>query len=377
MLVSCGLFTLVWGLLLLWRFTEHNYQQKILMIAVIVWLGLGIWYFISTAFLTRVLGDTILSFNRLVWGVLSGFVIVAYPVAAICPDWLRKRIFCIFAFIPVPIFILYFAYWAYTGKGIESYKSYNDIAGHWTDFTVILRLILFFISVGYNMVVLWLIMTILPVYESYVKNTYSDLDYNLKWLRVAAIFFTGITIAYTLNIFWFNRWTRIAFILVDLPLWMLLLNQAIFHKSFTPAGDFAIDWNRRKGWHELSQNVDDNEIPMAVDMLIRKMTRFMNTSEPYSDVNLTRNDFAKSIGTNRTTLSLAIKQMGYESFQDYINRMRVERFKALAAENPGLSVAGLCKLSGFSSRNTFYSYFKKVEGMLPGEFIEKVKNGSN
>lgn len=373
-LVGGGFFLLIMGAILLYRQAEQSLQNRVLMVAVVAWLIFGIWYIVS--FIQHGdLHDRILPLNRIIWGVVTGLATVAYPISVICPKWLRRVLVAIFMWVPIIVLAIYWGYHNHTGKGFEKYYSYQQLKGHWLDATIILRLILYSIVVGYNIVVLWLILAILPIYDAYVKNNYSDLVFNLKWLRVAAAFLIGATIVFTLNIFWFDWWTRLIFMMVDFPLWLLLLERAIFHKPFTHAKDFEVKWSWRRGWYgdylqkELD-GADEASISLAEDLIIRKLNRYMATNEPYTNSNLTRDDLAKALNTNRTTLLLAIKQLGFDSFQDYINRQRVERFKQLAIENPDMSIVSLSKLAGFSSRSTFYSYFKQIEGVLPSEYLK-------
>ncbi|MFZ4522408.1 MAG: helix-turn-helix domain-containing protein [Bacteroidales bacterium] len=61
-----------------------------------------------------------------------------------------------------------------------------------------------------------------------------------------------------------------------------------------------------------------------------------------------------------------------QSFHDYRNTWRVEHVKKMIREGKtkGLTLEGIGQLSGFSSRNTFFIAFKRIEGVSPSEYAK-------
>jgi YesN/AraC family two-component response regulator len=62
------------------------------------------------------------------------------------------------------------------------------------------------------------------------------------------------------------------------------------------------------------------------------------------------------------------------SFYDYVNRFRVDEFKRVVAEQGvnSLTLSALAEQAGFSSRASFFRYFKEIEGISPGEYIKNL-----
>jgi AraC-like DNA-binding protein len=60
------------------------------------------------------------------------------------------------------------------------------------------------------------------------------------------------------------------------------------------------------------------------------------------------------------------------SFYDYVNRYRVDEFKAIVAAYgvDTLTLSALAEKAGFSSRASFFRHFKEIEGITPGEYIK-------
>jgi AraC-like DNA-binding protein len=68
-----------------------------------------------------------------------------------------------------------------------------------------------------------------------------------------------------------------------------------------------------------------------------------------------------------------------KNFYDYINCLRIEEFKRLAAapENRKYTLMALAEECGFNSKSSFNRYFKKVTGKAPSEFMQAVSDSVN
>lgn len=106
------------------------------------------------------------------------------------------------------------------------------------------------------------------------------------------------------------------------------------------------------------------------DNLDRNMERLMKSSKPYLNSKLTLSDLAGKLNTNQTYLSNFLNRQKNISFTDYINQLRVKEAcrQLLLPKNSNLSVDALAAISGFNSKSTFYTAFRKVTGMTPAEF---------
>ena len=91
---------------------------------------------------------------------------------------------------------------------------------------------------------------------------------------------------------------------------------------------------------------------------------------PYTDQRYNIELLAKSLNKQEHDISAAIKSQGFTGFREYINYLRLEYFKQLAAENPKSNVKELMFACGFTSRATFYRNFSEKYGVSPSKFIE-------
>lgn len=90
-------------------------------------------------------------------------------------------------------------------------------------------------------------------------------------------------------------------------------------------------------------------------------------------------DLAKAVGTSTHTLSYLFNQYLECSYYDYINDYRIAEFKRLVNTNEyeRYTLSALAELCGFSSRASFFRYFKKAMGITPNEYIHNVSKNNN
>ena len=105
-----------------------------------------------------------------------------------------------------------------------------------------------------------------------------------------------------------------------------------------------------------------------------RMDKIMTDEKPYLDPNLKVGDIALRVGVSSHKLSQVFSQYKGVSFYDYINAYRVEEFKSLVKDEKKLSLtlSAMAEKAGFSSRASFFRYFKNIEGMSPGEYLKKL-----
>lgn len=101
--------------------------------------------------------------------------------------------------------------------------------------------------------------------------------------------------------------------------------------------------------------------------LFEKVERYMKEDKVYRTPELTRDDVAEYLGTNRQYLVDAIKAATGKTFLDYVNEYRLNYARYMLMTDETVSVGTVILESGFSSSATFYRLFKDAFGMSPGE----------
>jgi AraC-like DNA-binding protein len=104
-----------------------------------------------------------------------------------------------------------------------------------------------------------------------------------------------------------------------------------------------------------------------------KLSSYMKEKKPYLDANLSLETLSKQIGESRYHVSQVINDRFKLKFSDYVNNYRVEEFKLLMLK-PGKrkpTVEALAQLSGFNSKTSFHTVFKKMTGKTPSKFYKE------
>ncbi|WP_162843253.1 helix-turn-helix domain-containing protein [Ichthyenterobacterium magnum] len=106
----------------------------------------------------------------------------------------------------------------------------------------------------------------------------------------------------------------------------------------------------------------------------KELLSYIETSKPFLDNNLTLPQLAKSIKLTPHQLSFALNTHLKTTFYDFVNTYRVKYAAQLleSGEHLKLSIFGVAQVSGFKSKASFYSFFKKQFNTTPSKFIEKL-----
>ncbi len=113
----------------------------------------------------------------------------------------------------------------------------------------------------------------------------------------------------------------------------------------------------------LDEHTLDN-IGIAIDKVMEEKKLYLNT-------NLKISDLAFATGFISYKLSAYFNKRCNQSFNDFINQIRVDHCtqKIDSGEHESKTLEALSKESGFQSRSTFIRAFKKSKGMTPSEYI--------
>lgn len=131
-----------------------------------------------------------------------------------------------------------------------------------------------------------------------------------------------------------------------------------------------------KFFHELVQAKEDSEmkrhiVDRAPSTLQASFEKYMIAEQAYLRPNLTLEDVASTIGSNRTYLSQMLQSTYGMSFPDYINHRRIEFAQHYLTEHPDAIQEDVAIRSGYSGASAFNKKFKEVTGMTPREWMIK------
>lgn len=208
-------------------------------------------------------------------------------------------------------------------------------------------------------------------YEKSLKNVFSSVEeINQKWLIILLVAFLIFWLIISVGLVVLNF-----FVLAKAISYIVILTFVIFllfvgiygiykNKSIKKLNELATEENEEKTDFYDSKNEYDF------------IEKYVNENKPYLLVDLTINDLAKTLKIPPHKLSRILNNQFKNNFFDYVNSKRVDEFKQkiINKEHEKFSIISLAYDSGFNSKSAFYRYFKKIEGVTPGEFIKLNNN---
>jgi AraC-like DNA-binding protein len=212
---------------------------------------------------------------------------------------------------------------------------------------------------------------IVTEYNRNIKESYSNIDLiNLNWLRYLT--FSGAVIwsivalgniAQMIGLHFadFNAMLNIPLsILIYLIGYMGLKQPEIFidQDSYVSKSEQTTKY-QRSGLSE--ENAEE---------IKKRILTLMETEKPYLNQNLTLQKLSEQLKTSSHNLSEVINTRMNQSYYDFINQYRVEEFKTRLKdpESERYNLLSIAFDSGFQSKGTFNSIFKKSTGMTPSEY---------
>ena len=117
---------------------------------------------------------------------------------------------------------------------------------------------------------------------------------------------------------------------------------------------------------------EDKATTEETDELFFKISTVLREQRLFTDSNLTIQDLANAVGSNRTYVSNCINRRTGLSFSQYIARYRVEHAQTLLCDphyaTDHDAIVDAIAMSGFTSDQTFYRLFKEITGLTPLQF---------
>ncbi len=199
-------------------------------------------------------------------------------------------------------------------------------------------------------------------FKKLYQENYSANHYNIyKWLlQITILFLIGSSIVLLRD---FTPSGRNGFLLVGLNLLI-----SIFAL-------FVICWFVLKALYKpsLFLGVDKNLIPLKptkkidaeAEQVLEQLSNHMMVNKPYLDPEFNLQKLALGIHFPEKQLSQLINQQIGKHFFDYINEFRINEAKILLKKKPDLTVLEILYETGFNSKSSFYTAFKKQTSQTP------------
>lgn len=116
----------------------------------------------------------------------------------------------------------------------------------------------------------------------------------------------------------------------------------------------------------------------TIDITVAALKVSMVAGQLYLNPELNLNTLSIHTGIPTKVLSVVLNQHLNESFNDFVNRFRIEAFKSKFSDqqNENLTIVGIAFDCGFNSQSTFQRAFKQFTGLSPKEYKRVAVKGT-
>ena len=225
-----------------------------------------------------------------------------------------------------------------------------------------------FYGVGYILLIIYLIQK----HNKKIKNSFSNLDkINFNWFKNLIVVLVVISVIVALqNIFEFiydEKSILEYFLFTAIVVWIYLIGYFGLKQPEIFIQEYE---NKSEESGKDSKYSKSGLDEKAAGEILSKLINIMEEEKPYLDGNLTLHELASKTAISSHNLSEILNTKLNQNFYDFVNKYRVEEFKKKI--NEGLSenrtMLSLAYDSGFNSKSSFNTIFKKHTGATPTEY---------
>jgi AraC-like DNA-binding protein len=209
-------------------------------------------------------------------------------------------------------------------------------------------------------------------YDRKIKDEFSNIDLiNLNWLKY--ITFLGLAIWFIVALVSFDRILTPSFHAL-VPIFMSIFIYSVGYKGLRQPEIFlnpsAVPSEPPQSEKYKRSGLSDK----LAEEIKQELVSIMTSEKLYLDNDLTLQKLADRMNISSHNLSEVINSKLNLSYYDFINCYRVEEFKrrVVDPENEKYNLLSIAFDSGFKSKGTFNSIFKKLSGMTPSEYKSKI-----
>lgn len=200
---------------------------------------------------------------------------------------------------------------------------------------------------------------------------------NLQWIKVYIIGnVLGFLVIFFVSYFSDSLFTNTSIFSTQIVMITLIVQVTYF-------GFYAIKqtnlFSNKDDYNLLKQKYAKSGLAKKDSYKIKTLLEeFIDTQKPYLNPELTIGKLANDLNVSQNHLSQTINEHFKQNFFTYINFHRVNYVKELIkkGESKNMSLLGLAFESGFSSKSSFNSVFKKITTQTPNEYKKSLQNKS-
>ena len=361
--ISVGIFL---SLILFFSWKGNAKANKYLAFLIFSFSVLQIWDFLIQTHMIFKFPYMIKVVNPLLF--VLGPLVFFYVKALTSIDWTFKRMHLVH-FIPVVVsYILFIPVYI-----LNTQEKVRLITEAFLNGRFIISPVFYALAVIHILAYLVLSIRKLLAHTITIKNNYSFIErLSLTWLRNMLIIFIVLWFAFATRVFFRSVWVW------DISAFLSLLtvyiigyfgyNQPVIFKKIT--NENLSDVNREGKRKYATSPLTDRESAGYV----KKLQTLMDSEKLYLQNDLKLSDVSEKMNLPVYYVSQVINEKLDKNFYDFINEYRVEEVKKrlMKKEYDHFTILAAGFDSGFNSKTAFYTAFKRITGVTPLEFKNRV-----
>ena len=283
--------------------------------------------------------------------IIPGFYIfmllLCYIIEIINPRWLNFKRAAIL-FLPSAVLALYVMYYVHIGE-ITNIYSISRLTTEITTPNVLARIL--FISIYMPYAIMMIVM-------------------RFKWKKPRIQKYIDVLVLYVVlmgasYIFSRGLQTFEGYIIHEL-LYLLLTITILYTEHYER---LHIPLESVRTYYQQSDILDNTMI--TVNVVAHNLRELMNDPNIWQDPELTADKVVKLVGTNRTYIQHAARQLGFANLSDMVHRRRIDYICECLRKDPNANIQDLFWDAGYRSRATAWRNFTNIVGCTPTEFIAR------
>jgi AraC-like DNA-binding protein len=216
----------------------------------------------------------------------------------------------------------------------------------------------------YKIIIGLSILSVIWLAETIFDN--AQLSFYFSFIYLTGVYYTGIQVIRQKDVFPFSKEQTVSI--------AALINETGIE---APVSETVISDNPPEASNGLTAIKTGKKQVLANEKLQHykeQLLKLMENGKPYSDSDITLPKLGKMLLLNTYQTSYLINTCFGENFYTFINRYRVEECKRLLESNQynHLSILGIGYEAGFNSKTAFNTTFKKITGLTPKEYKDRV-----
>jgi AraC-like DNA-binding protein len=267
-----------------------------------------------------------------------------------------------FPFIAITLILIFTFYFKSPGEKkflIETHGIFSPLFWQIFNFGAFIQLMIYFAAD----------LRILKNYGREIRQQFSSIQkINLEWLTYIIY---GFILAWLSSVaahyaYYYHFAVADVLMLFDFSAFFLFFS-FIFYKGLSQPEIFSLAEEKQK---YISSKLTEKDSANYLE----KLKSAMEKSRLYLNPELTLKDLASDLSVPARHLSQVINENFHLNFYDYINCYRIEEAKRiLAGDSSGKTVLEILYETGFSSKSSFNTAFKRFTGETPTRFKRRSK----